>query len=347
MGSSSFSHRPPFPSPRSAVTSIRPKPTPGRRLSKTNAGFGSVGLFHIAMYRFKGTTAHAAGSGSGFGEASSGCDVGCCTAAEGEGLGSGPLHESSRIPATTTMDARRTTTPIMQMMMSSDVELEPHGRGRRTLDPPPIGSRLDELEAVGAGPQVTPIEAGTAVLDVNVDRSVAPFQRDPDAVPGGGATVADAVGHQLGDEEKQHVHVSLGQVVAPFQNPPAGLARSTCGHEQFDALVLPVLRDRPRHPHRAPFPSEAGYLHARIPFIPLTPRVPDGIPLFRMSGVAPERSGAVLGDCPPIPPVLAEPHHLGPVRVQFHPGIVAGVMGGQVALLVERVEPAEPASRGR
>src|SRR5207247_4778227 len=82
-----------------------------------NAGFGSVGLFHIAMYRFKGTTAQAAGSG--FGEAGGGCDVGCCAAAEREGevLGSGPLHESSRIPATTTMDARRTTTPIMQMMM--------------------------------------------------------------------------------------------------------------------------------------------------------------------------------------------------------------------------------------
>src|SRR5205809_2798883 len=98
MGSSSFSHRPPLPSPRSAVTSIRPNPTPGRRLSKTNAGFGSVGLFHIAMYRFKGTTAQAAGSG--FGEAGGGCDVGCCAAAEREGevLGSGPLHESSRIP---------------------------------------------------------------------------------------------------------------------------------------------------------------------------------------------------------------------------------------------------------
>jgi hypothetical protein len=74
-----------------------------------------VGLFHIWTYRFRGTTAQAAGSG--FGVAGDGWDVGCCTAAEGEGPGSAPLHERSRIPARTTMDARRTTTPIMQMMM--------------------------------------------------------------------------------------------------------------------------------------------------------------------------------------------------------------------------------------
>jgi hypothetical protein len=39
-------------------------------VSKTNTGFGSVGVFHISTYRFKGTTAQAAGSG--FGEADGG-----------------------------------------------------------------------------------------------------------------------------------------------------------------------------------------------------------------------------------------------------------------------------------
>jgi uncharacterized protein YcfJ len=77
---------------------------------------------------------------------------------------------------------------------------------------------------MGAGPQVTPIEAMTWVLDVHVDRAFPPLQADLDAISGSGATVADAIGHQLGEEQEQQVQVVLGQVAAPHQKPPAGLA---------------------------------------------------------------------------------------------------------------------------
>src|SRR5437867_3597795 len=112
----------------------------------------------------------------------------------------------------------------------------------------------------------------------------------------------------------------------------------SCSRSCVIVLGIPIVR--PFHPRLDT--STHGF-----PSYPLPPVSLMESRFFECPGLRRKRSGAVLGDCPPIPPVLAKPHHLGPVRVQFHPGIVAGVMGGQVALLVERVEPAEPASRGR
>ena len=59
------------------------------------------------------------------------------------------------------------------------------------------------------------IEAGAGVLDIHVDRAFPAFQPDLDAISGSGATLANAVGHQLGDEEDQQIQVALGKVAAP------------------------------------------------------------------------------------------------------------------------------------
>jgi len=60
-----------------------------------------------------------------------------------------------------------------------------------------------------------------------MDRVFPPFQTDLNAISGSGTTVADAVGHQLGDEEDEQVQAVLGQVAAPLQEPSAGLAKSS------------------------------------------------------------------------------------------------------------------------
>src|SRR5918994_5374374 len=122
-------------------------------------------------------------------------------------IGLSRFDSDSVRPSISTSTRLGATRGRLEELAGRAVELEPDGRGAAFADPPAAGEAIDDVEPeAAAAPEVGRARADddgrpVGILDLDVERAGAALEAEVQLGPRVGAAVADAVGHELRDQQ--------------------------------------------------------------------------------------------------------------------------------------------------